>query len=268
MARLPLSGSDPVFDSYIWDSPKYINCCNCYDYALSDCHKRFQKSTPGDNSRKNWKRNLGLSASAHDKKDFIQRVQDDNPKTVYRTNIHERCKLGYYKIMAFIAPGDDFHWYRQNGQLRYRIRQGDTIENIARMFKTSLNNVKEALSNASKPLGKDDGLFTDQSQLDKTARSGGILLTPFVGKVIQIRCNIWSHKRGWGEGPLVTDASGNLITNPLKANRNYGMLNYSTFISAFCVKKGKVQTGMSVTPNSIRKSIRSSRVSKSIPNIL
>jgi len=256
MARLPLSGTDPIFDSYIWDSPKYINSCNCYDYALGDCHKRFQKTTPGDNSRKNWKRDLGLRADQHDKKDFIARVQDDNPKTVYRTNIHEKCRPGYYKVMAFIAPGQDFHWYRQNGQLRYRIRKGDTIQNIARMFKTRVVDVKDALTRPANPLGKDDGIFTDQVQLDNVCKPGGTLIpSSFEGKVLQIRCNIWSHKRGWGEGPLVTDASGKLITNPLKANRSYGLgLNYSEFISAFCVKKGKVHTGS----NSVRNSNNSS----------
>ena len=32
-----------------------------------------------------------------------------------------------------------------------------------------------------------------------------------VGKNIRIKCNGWSHKRGWATGPLLHDAKGKVI---------------------------------------------------------
>lgn len=52
------------------------------------------------------------------------------------------------------------------------------------------------------------------------------------------RSGLWSHKRGHHTPPLIHDASGNPIWDPLKANRNYGSLNYRKFCGAFCVRRG------------------------------
>ena len=47
----------------------------------------------------------------------------------------------------------------------------------------------------------------------------------------------WSHKQGWGYGPTKLDASGKVIVDPRKANRNYGRLNYSKVCSTMCIPK-------------------------------
>ena len=47
----------------------------------------------------------------------------------------------------------------------------------------------------------------------------------------------WSHKQGWGYGPTKLDASGKVIVDPRKCNRNYGRLNYSKVCSTMCVPK-------------------------------
>ena len=47
----------------------------------------------------------------------------------------------------------------------------------------------------------------------------------------------WSHKQGWGYGPTKLDASGKIIIDPRKANRNYGRLNYSKVCSTMCIPK-------------------------------
>ncbi len=46
----------------------------------------------------------------------------------------------------------------------------------------------------------------------------------------------WTHKPGYKPSTGI-DASGKLITNPEKANRNYGRLNYSDFCGHFCVPR-------------------------------
>jgi hypothetical protein len=63
------------------------------------------------------------------------------------------------------------------------------------------------------------------------------------GKIIEFKCNLWAHKQGWGTRPLLVDASGKTITDPRRANRNYGRLNYSNLCGVFCVRAGKAKSG-------------------------
>lgn len=49
---------------------------------------------------------------------------------------------------------------------------------------------------------------------------------------------VWSHKRGWSTPPLLRDAKGKIIWDPIVAKRNYPGLNYKKYCSSFCVKKG------------------------------
>jgi hypothetical protein len=46
----------------------------------------------------------------------------------------------------------------------------------------------------------------------------------------------WSHKPGYKPSTHY-DASGILVTNPEKANRNYGKLNYKDFCGYFCIPR-------------------------------
>jgi len=46
----------------------------------------------------------------------------------------------------------------------------------------------------------------------------------------------WSHKPGYKPSTHY-DASGLLVTNPEKANRNYGKLNYKDFCGYFCLPR-------------------------------
>ena len=45
----------------------------------------------------------------------------------------------------------------------------------------------------------------------------------------------WSHKRGH-TAVIKTDASGYIVSNPKICDRNYGSLNYSTFVGFYIVK--------------------------------
>jgi hypothetical protein len=52
----------------------------------------------------------------------------------------------------------------------------------------------------------------------------------------------WSHKPGNTDATDV-DASGNLITDPKTADRDYGRYNYSTFCGYFYVPSAGMPTG-------------------------
>lgn len=239
--KLPLSGAEPVFSYMGWgDVGKHRD--NCYDYAFGDDHRRLVKSVPGDRSRKPFPNSNFTNCRG-----FVKRVLADNPKTVYRCkNPSTVCRRGYYKVMSFVAPTNiygnstgDFHWYKQHKAVRYRIRAGDTVSGLARFFKVSPLTIKKSLMSQKRPLRNDDGMIAN-SNMKINMRQKGPLLKP--GRVITFPVNAWSHKQGWATGPLMIDASGKLITDPRKANRNYGY-RYSKFCSAFCVKAGRVHTG-------------------------
>jgi len=95
----------------------------------------------------------------------------------------------------------DFHFYVQHGVVEYKVlKPGDTQESVAKFFKVPLSRVKRA------------GKFIQK------------------GKRIVFRANVFSHKRGWATGPLLVDASGKMIKDPRKADRNYPGLNYDNVL--------------------------------------
>jgi hypothetical protein len=247
---MKLSGSEPIFSYMKWGDVGRTRD-NCYDYAFGDDRKRNQKSVPGDRAKKRNFPNTNFTNC----RGLVKRVLADNPGKVYRCkNPNTPCKRGYYKVMAFVAPTNDygnstgdFHWYRQNKAVRYRIRAGDTITGLSRFFKVSPLTIKKALGKQKRPLRNDDGMIAN-SNMKINMRQKGPVLIP--GKVITFPINAWSHKQGWATGPLLIDASGKLIKDPRKANRDYGY-NYTKFCSAFCVRAGKVRTGRNGKSNLI-----------------
>jgi hypothetical protein len=242
MKRLPLSGYEPTFKYSLWGDVGRTRD-NCYDYAFGDDAKRNQKSVPGNHSVN---RNKFANTNFRTCRGFTKRVLADNPRKVYKAkNPCKVCKKGYYKVMAFVAPTNiygnssgDFHWYRQNKAVMYKIRPGDTIYGLSKFFKVPQYVIKKALSKQKTPVSSNEGKIANKNVNFKQA--GPVLKS---GKVIKIPVNLWSHKQGWATGPLLVDASNKVITDPRKANRRYGY-NYSRFCSAYCVLSGgKVVTG-------------------------
>ena len=212
----PVSGSESTFTNRRWGTTTGIGNNNCYAYAVGDYEAyRWQKSIPGDRS--------GLSNGNHTYTHCTglpNRVVSDNPKIVYRAKANEKCKKGYYKIMMFVCPGrptnyirqGDFHFYKQHSVVEYKIKTGDTMVSVAKFFKVPESRVKRG------------GSFG-------------------VGKRIIFKANVFSHKRGWATGPLLTDAKGKVIVDPRTASRNYPGLNYERYCSSFCVKNSGIKVG-------------------------
>lgn len=216
MKDLPLSGSESTFTNRRWGTSTGIGNNNCYAYAVGDYESyRMQKSIPGDRS--------GLSNGNHNYTHCTglpNRVVSDNPVKVYRAEATEKCKKGYFKIMMFVSPGrptnyirqGDFHFYKQHGVVEYKIKPGDTIKSVSKFFKVPESRIQKG------------GTFK-------------------VGKRIIFKANVFSHKRGWATGPLLTDAKDKMIKDPRKASRNYPGLNYERYCSSFCVKNTGIKVG-------------------------
>lgn len=213
--KLPTNGSEIVFSLQPWVSVgKKSN--NCYAYAVNDFELyRIQKSTPGDRTKRNNSRLPPYSTVSG----LSKRMLLDNPKKIYKTRACTKCRKNFYKIMMFTSldngiPGTfgDFHYYKQHSEVQYRVKPGDTYVKIAKFFGVPVKRVQAA--------GK---------------------IVP--GKTLQFKANCWSHKQGWGTGPLLKDASGKPIRDPRFADKKYPGLNYNIYGGSFCVKNKGVDVG-------------------------
>jgi len=251
---LPLSGSERTFSWDPWGRSG-VNHDNCYDYAFgSFSNRRTSKSVPGNRS--------GIGSNGltfRTCNGIVKRVLGDNPGSVYRmSNPGAKCKPGYYKVMCFVAPSNDFgnstgdfHWYVQNQKVRYRVRPGDTVAKLARFFRVRPQAIVQATSKYTNPLSNTDGkIATNNSSIKMTnvrnTKSRFPALVP--GKIIEFPVNLWSHKQGWASGPLMIDASGRTIVDPRKSNRTWRPgFHYTKFCSAYGVRRGVAQTGNNKT---------------------
>ena len=232
---LPLSGSESPYSWAPWGK-SLIHKVNCYAYAMGS-HERFKnRSVPGNH--------MGLPpffSNFRTCKGLEKRVIGDNPGKVYRARAAQKCRKGYYKVMMFVAPKNDyndphgdFHFYKQHGHVYLKVRRGDTYATIAKFFKIPISRVKQAPTRTE---SNEKVTWVNEPRLR-------------VGKTIKIKTNCFSHKQGWATGPLLYDADGKVIKDPRKANRNYGY-KYTRYCSSFCVKNRGIHLKPKVRKNGL-----------------
>ena len=245
-------GPNPWAPKYTWApwGTSGVVHDNCYDYAFgSFSNNRTSKSVPGDRSKIS---SNGLTFTTCE--GIAKRVLADNPGVVYKMkNPNAKPRIGFYKVMCFVAPSNDFgnssgdfHWYKEISAIRYRIRAGDSLAGLAKFFHVRPSVLKTAIAKGKATNNKNDGRVanknTDLRILNKMSSTSKTRLP--VGRVIDFPVKLWSHKTGWAGGPLIVDASGRTITDPRKANRNYKPgFHYTKFCSAYGVRRGFARTG-------------------------
>lgn len=211
----PTNGSEIPFRLEPWLS-KGKRSNNCYAYAFNDYESyRTHKSVPGARVGKD-----GFHTYTHCK-GLAKRVVSDNPGKVYVSKPMSKCRRGYYKAMMVVAPSNiygnftgDFHFYKQHSSVIHRIKKGESYASIARTYGVPYSRIlKAANKRPAKP-----------------------------GMRIRFNVNLFSHKQGWGTGPLLKDSCGKLIKNPATACRKYGY-NYSKYCNSFCVKNKGIDVG-------------------------
>lgn len=119
---LPVSGSEPTNFEYYKGRPA-VNRNNCMAFAFGERGtQNYVKQQPGNKSGLK-----GVDFSLSNCKELVRRVLRDYPKTVYATRSPKtRCKAGYSKVMAFLAPGADFHFFRQGPNGYWEHKRGLT----------------------------------------------------------------------------------------------------------------------------------------------
>jgi len=225
---------------------------NCYDYAFGSFSKnRTEKSVPGVRAKLN---SNGLTFRTCN--GIAKRVLADNPGNVYKMKSGgEKPKPGFYKVMCFVAPTNDFgnstgdfHWYKEISAIRYKIRRGDTITGLAKFFHVTSKTIRDAILKGRASTNANNGRVANKNAdlhvlngMSAAARNK----TPVpVGRVIDFPVKLWSHKTGWAGGPLIVDASGKTITDPRKCDRKFTPgFHYTKFCSAYGVRRGFAKTG-------------------------
>ena len=214
----PLSGYEREFcQDGKWNRYKRSN--NCYAYATG-CFKKSRpyKSVPGEVSGMN-------TAWDYTKCGFSRLVLADGRNSeiagvpgIFEIAPHKKCPPGYYKIASYTSPGGDFHWLVQHGVVKHRVKSTDTPESLAKFYRVPVERIE-----------------------------------PLNGKrYIKIRANVWSHKRGWATGPLITGSDGKVITNPLTAKLDYPRMNYSNHCKTYAVRNHGVQVGPMSSVNNVK----------------
>jgi hypothetical protein len=252
----PFEADATVFTWDPWGTTGRTHC-NCYDYAFDSYSAvRSAKSVPGDRNG-NLANNLNFRSCAG----IVRRVLGDNPRNVYKLkNPYAKCKPGYYKVMCFVAPKNDFgnttgdfHWYKHNSGVRYRTRAGDSVLGLARFFRVTPSVIRDALKKATRPMSANNGRIANANNtrtlpsLNKNNEAVKMLksntsIPP--GLLLQFKVNLWSHKQGWATGPQLVDSKGKTIYDPIKAAKVYQPgFHYTKFCAAYAVRRGRVNTG-------------------------
>ncbi len=205
--RMPLSGSETTYTNITYGTKRGIGNNNCYGWAL-DVYKNSgtRKLQPGNLSRAPGKMDLGSCDAL-----TARTLQDLRRRTGGRAHAVDPdapCAKGFYKIMGFLAPGRDYHWYRQHKDLMVRLTD-----------------------RAATPTNVATSLGVEPSQVYSPTRR------PRVGDMVLVKnSGLWSHKQGFATGPILKDACGKAIRDPRRACRAYTPeLDYTRFCGAFCV---------------------------------
>jgi hypothetical protein len=122
---LPTSGSEPDYNPDLWNSDETLQLHhNCYAYVLDDIVQgRNDKPQPG---RVNNAETL-FSAEATSKYSscpvMLDRIKTDNPN-IYTVDEEMPCNTGFYKGFLTLAPGKDYHFYRQDSNGYFSHKRG------------------------------------------------------------------------------------------------------------------------------------------------
>lgn len=204
LSALPLSGSERPFTVTTFGSHRGKGNNNCYAWAIDKYRNDGGvKLQPGNLSGSKDDLNLASCRSV------MTRALADLGQDAYAAPAETRCRPGFYKVMSFLSPGQDYHWYRQHKDLLVQTNDKvRTADDVARYLGVPSSRVYSP---------------------SRAPRSGDTLLVKNTG--------LWSHKRGFATEPILKDACDKPIMDPRRACRRYSHdLDYKEYCGALCVR--------------------------------
>lgn len=119
---LPTSGSEVEYDPNLWNDPTYISANKCYSYAINYLRdpddQGYRAANPGvDSGYKDENGNCLNYDGVPPADQIVDAVISDfvfYGKRFEFIDQYEVCPNGMYKVALVIAPGSDYHWYRQD----------------------------------------------------------------------------------------------------------------------------------------------------------
>lgn len=227
-------GGEPPWQPHLWNNisnnkhSKIKATHNCYTYMLNDLYtvaRIHGKPQPGAYAELKLLMNSNMRLNCAQVRSG---VNADNPHLKVlscKKGLKYRCKPGHYKGFLMVAPGQDFHFARQDNRMisvyrRIHKENKDLPKNKKALIKLYYNYTIKVIPNIVKLT----------HSLYPNVKTKKQLL-----KAIFKTAHTWSHKPG-ASNATDKDASGNYILNPLKANWNYapqGGINYSQLCCFF-----------------------------------
>jgi RHS repeat-associated protein len=140
--QTPTSYPDsPAYEPDRWNDPRTQYSTNCYAYAANDPdgHPLGTKPQPGEESGQMFTQLTGDNVAAAAERDGMTRAPGPVPKD------------GYYLVALVIAPGVDYHWYRQDNDGSWSHKPGHTKA-------TNLDNSGNPITN---PENADRGIYSE-----------------------------------------------------------------------------------------------------------
>jgi hypothetical protein len=200
-----------TFSDLLYANPVGTRQNNCYAWALNYYkNSGDEKLQPGDLAGDT----KGVDLSGCD--DLVDKALRDAKAMGwdlrYLGASGGQCVPGAYKIVAVVAPGEDFHWYRHHRDLLYRVKTPRSLGQLVAEFGVAPRDVTMP----------------------------GHPLRAAAGDLVLIRgADVWSHKQGFSpDGPLLRDSCGKIIKDPALACRKYGSgLDYTMVCGTFCFRK-------------------------------
>jgi hypothetical protein len=138
-----MNKQEPNFNIKQWKKPSILSSHNCYAYFLNDkikstqknclteckknntCHKKKYKSCSKFKPQPGyWARSKGITINKMNTcKNLVKRVLHDNPH-IKSTKFRKKCPKGYYKGALVVDPGNTYHFYRQDDNVRWSHKPG------------------------------------------------------------------------------------------------------------------------------------------------
>ena len=127
ISQLPLSGGELNYSTSLWNYSPVVYNTNCYSYSLNN------QVIPGTNIL--WRMQPGESAglelsqsnlTATIVESYVQVDSEVLGFTFEPIGKYEICSENAYKVALVVAPGVDYHWYRQNSNGTWSHKRGTT----------------------------------------------------------------------------------------------------------------------------------------------